>query len=192
MGSHACLKADVIVWVDSVGYHKCAYKQKSSYAGIIGRINQYYKDSGKTLMLISPGRIGTSSPELGVTVSFSDISNFSILCEYEDAEIGFIPELSYGSHMFQDIVETNMFYIAIMDLNTNIHNYFNKNLFTANANGNAFFRNDSENLMEKILPEQDGVFEVIKVFETDENHPFTLYADFEKQKVIGGFFEDSL
>lgn len=192
MGSHACLKADVIVWVDSVGYHNCAYKQKSSYAGIIGRINQYYKDSGKTLMLISPGRIGTSSPELGITVSFSDISNFSILCEYEDADIGFIPELSYGSHMFQDIVETNMFYIAIMDLNTNIHNYFNKNLLIANANGDTLFRNGNENLIDKIFPEQDGVSQVIKVFETDENHPFTLYADFEKQKVIGGFFEDKL
>ena len=189
MGNHACLNADVVVWIDSVGYHNCDYKQKSSYAGIVGRINQYYKDSGKTLMLISPGRIGTSSPELGVTVSFSDISNFNILCEYEDVEIGFAPELSYGSHMFQDIVETNMFYIAIMNLNTNKNNYFNKDFFTTNSGGDALFWKGNENKLEKILTNQDAVAQFIKIYEMDEKHPFTLYADFEKQKVISGFFD---
>ncbi len=55
--------------------------------------------------LLSPGRIGTSSPELGVPVAFGDISGFSEICEISDNQAGYMPELSYGSHMFQDLVE---------------------------------------------------------------------------------------
>lgn len=64
-------------------------------------------------MLMTPGRIGTSSPELGVPVAFGDISNFSIICEVADNRVGYMPELSYGSHMFQDLVEAEMIYCAI-------------------------------------------------------------------------------
>ena len=64
-------------------------------------------------MLMTPGRIGTSSPELGVPVAFGDISNFSIICEVADNRVGYMPELSYGSHMFQDLVEAEIIYCAI-------------------------------------------------------------------------------
>ncbi len=185
MGNHSFLKADVIVWIDSVGYHNCAYKQKSTFGSIVGQINQYYKDSGKTLMLISPGRIGTSSPELGISLNFSDISNFSIICEYEDAEIGLTPELSYGSHMFQDIVETNMFYIAIMNTHTNAYNYFCKKYFTEDNSSH----NGNKNLLKEITAAHEAATDIIKVYEMDEDRPLSLYADFKNQKVIVGFFE---
>ena len=65
------------------------------------------------MMLIVPGRIGTSSPELGVPTAFSDISTFEIICETEESEAGYNPELSYGSHIFQDLVEANILYTAV-------------------------------------------------------------------------------
>ena len=61
------------------------------------------------------GRIGTSSPELGVPVSFADISCFGVICEVSDSQAGFMPELSYGSHMFQDMVEAEMSYSAVFN-----------------------------------------------------------------------------
>ena len=65
------------------------------------------------MMLIVPGRVGTSSPELGVPTAFSDISTFSVVCEVEETKAGYNPELSYGSHIFQDLVEAEIFYTAV-------------------------------------------------------------------------------
>ncbi|MBQ2307525.1 MAG: phosphoenolpyruvate synthase, partial [Clostridia bacterium] len=56
---------------------------------------------------------GTSSPELGVPTSFSDISAFEIICETEESRAGYNPELSYGSHIFQDLVEAEILYTAV-------------------------------------------------------------------------------
>jgi hypothetical protein len=127
-------------------------------------------------MLISPGRIGTSSPELGVTLSFSDISNFNILCEYADKEIGLVPELSYGSHMFQDIVESEMFYTAIMDTKGQ-NSYLNKNYWS-----------DEESVLTRILPSMENYQDIIKVYEVKSSETLTLYADFKNRIAICGKF----
>ena len=82
-------------------------------ANAVGRINRHYAGSGKSLLLMAPGRVGTSSPELGIPTCFADISGFSVICEVSDSRAGFMPELSYGSHMFQDMVEAEMSYSAI-------------------------------------------------------------------------------
>ena len=66
-------------------------------------------------MLIVPGRVGTSSPELGVPTAFSDISAFEIICETEERRAGYNPELSYGSHIFQDLVEAEILYTAVFN-----------------------------------------------------------------------------
>ena len=65
------------------------------------------------MMLIVPGRVGTTSPELGVPTAFSDISAFEIICETEESKAGYNPELSYGSHIFQDLVEAEILYAAV-------------------------------------------------------------------------------
>ena len=46
------------------------------------------------LMLLVPGRIGTSSPELGVPVVYADISQFAAICEVAYSKAGYRPELS--------------------------------------------------------------------------------------------------
>ncbi len=177
MGNSAKLSVDVIVWIDSRGYFDYPYTKKSTIAGIIGQINRYYKNTGKKLMLVSPGRIGTSSPELGVSVSFSDISNFSVLCEYEDAEIGFTPELSYGSHFFQDLVEAEMFYIAVMNGKSNEKGTFQKNFWAG-----------KESVLSIILPSQENPFDIVRVYEADEGKPLELYADLKNGTVVCGYF----
>ena len=115
MGSSGKRKIDVVVQVDPVLYYEYPYRKKYDVADAIEKINQYYKESGKNLLLMTPGRIGTSSPELGVPVTFKCISNFSAICEVSDDRAGYRPELSYGSHMFQDLVESEIFYGAIFN-----------------------------------------------------------------------------
>ena len=65
------------------------------------------------MLLMVPGRIGTSSPELGVPTAFSDISSFEAICEMAESRAGYNPELSYGSHIFQDLVEAQILYTAV-------------------------------------------------------------------------------
>ena len=67
------------------------------------------------MLLIEPGRVGTTSPELGVPTSFADISEFDAVCEIADSKVGYNPELSYGSHFFQDLVEAGILYTAIFE-----------------------------------------------------------------------------
>ncbi len=120
MGMSGKRKIDVVVQIDPVLYYNYPYGKKYDIASAVGRINRYYRDSGKNLILMTPGRIGTSSPELGVPVTFGDISNFSAVCEVSETKAGYMPELSYGSHMFQDLVEAEILYGAIFNDNRTI------------------------------------------------------------------------
>ncbi|MEE3468690.1 MAG: PEP/pyruvate-binding domain-containing protein [Eubacterium sp.] len=104
---------DIIVYVDPVAYYHMPYADKPAVAKMVGRVNWQFRDQDKHMMLVVPGRVGTSSPELGVPVTFSDISAFEVICEVEEKEAGYNPELSYGSHMFQDLVEADILYTAV-------------------------------------------------------------------------------
>lgn len=106
-------KLDIIVWVDPQAYYEYPYAKKPDVGRMISQINQYYEEEDKKLMLLVPGRIGTSSPELGVPVVYADISQFIAICEVAYSKAGYRPELSYGSHMFQDLVEADVYYGAI-------------------------------------------------------------------------------
>jgi hypothetical protein len=115
MGMSKADKLDIIVYVDPVKYYNMPYRDKPAVARLIGEINWHYRDLNRHMMLIVPGRIGTSSPELGVPTAFSDISAFEVICETEESEAGYNPELSYGSHIFQDLVEAEILYTAVFN-----------------------------------------------------------------------------
>ena len=125
MGISKASGLDLIVLVDPVKYYEMPYREKNSVARLIGRINWHYRDLGKHMMLIVPGRVGTSSPELGVPTAFSDISAFEIICETEERQeersAGYNPELSYGSHIFQDLVEAEIRYTAVFHSSQTVH-----------------------------------------------------------------------
>lgn len=137
MGQSRSEQIETIVWVDPQKYYDYPYADKYEVSRKIGELNRSLvnnagggenktdygereeqagteMESGK-MMLIVPGRIGTSSPELGVPVVYADISQFSAVCEVSYRAAGYMPELSYGSHMFQDLVEANIFYGAIFE-----------------------------------------------------------------------------
>ncbi len=121
MGMSKALALDLIVYVDPVKYYNMPYKEKDLVAKLVGRINWHFRDMNKHMMLIVPGRVGTSSPELGVPTAFSDISAYEIICETEETMAGYNPELSYGSHIFQDLVEAEILYTAVFHNEKTIH-----------------------------------------------------------------------
>ncbi len=113
MGGNVRLPIDYVVYVQAMPYLALSEQDKYAVAKQIGVVNRALK--GRGVMVLGPGRWGTTTPSLGVPVSFADISNISAMCEVAFTEGGFAPELSYGSHFFQDLVEAGIFYAAIFD-----------------------------------------------------------------------------
>lgn len=113
MGSSTEEKIDVVLQIDAKAYYEYPYALKPRAADAVGAVNAWYRGKGKNILFMTPGRVGTSSPELGVPVSFAQISGFRGICEVSDSRAGYMPELSYGSHMFQDLVEAGIFYCAL-------------------------------------------------------------------------------
>ena len=111
MGGNIRLPLSHIILINTQEYLKLTEQEKYAVARQIGRINAVLKD--KNIMLVGPGRWGTTTPSIGVPVHFSEISNMKVLCEVAAQALGFMPELSYGSHFFQDLVEMEIFYAAI-------------------------------------------------------------------------------
>jgi Phosphoenolpyruvate synthase/pyruvate phosphate dikinase len=113
MGGNIRLNFDYVVFVKATEYLELPDKDKYQAARTVGVINQKLKD--KTVLLMGPGRWGTTTPSLGVPVHFSELCNMAALCEVSYPKAGIVPELSFGSHFFQDIVESDIFYAAVFD-----------------------------------------------------------------------------
>ncbi|MBN1267114.1 MAG: PEP/pyruvate-binding domain-containing protein [Anaerolineales bacterium] len=84
-------------------------EEQKELAKLIGRINERLKD--EKFLLLAPGRWGSVNPELGIPVSYSDIYNARALIEIIRDETA--PEPSYGTHFFQDLVESNIYTLAL-------------------------------------------------------------------------------
>lgn len=89
MGLSRAMRLDYIVFVDAVAYYHMNYNDKYEVAKALGAVNWYFRGKEKNLMLFVPGRIGTSSPELGVPTSFADISEFDVICEVAESRAGY-------------------------------------------------------------------------------------------------------
>jgi len=113
MGPPSVFQVDVVVQIDPRAYYLLPYRDKPSVARAVGELSYLIATPEKNALLLAPGRIGTSSPELGVPLSFAEISGFRAIVEIAYDKAGYRPELSFGSHFFQDLVESGMQYAAI-------------------------------------------------------------------------------
>ncbi|MCD8352572.1 MAG: PEP/pyruvate-binding domain-containing protein [Planctomycetaceae bacterium] len=114
MGCGVDVNLDYVVSVDQKGYERLTMSGKYATARAIGDVVRAMVEQDKRVMLIGPGRWGTRSPDLGVPVTFAEICGITALCEVSMLDGHVRPELSFGSHFFQDLVETGIFYAAIM------------------------------------------------------------------------------
>ena len=162
---------DVICYVDPHKYYEYPYAQKSSISRVIGEVNTYCRDNDKTAILIVPGRIGTSSPELGIPVVFADISHFSAILEESYSEVGYMPELSFGSHMFQDLVEAEIYYGALFENEKRLE--FNRDMIF-----------DYPNILNDINPNlNEEICSMIQVIDFGEGRA-ELYHDMNKDETM--------
>lgn len=113
MGGNVRIPLDYVVYVRPLEYLALGEPDKYAVARHLGRVNAALK--GSSVMLLGPGRWGTTTPALGVPLRFAELANMAVIGEVASREAGFSPELSYGSHFFQDLVESGIFYVALPD-----------------------------------------------------------------------------
>lgn len=165
MGGNVRLPVDYVVYVHPRAYSLLDNQSRYLVARQIGKINQALK--GKNALLMGPGRWGTTTPSLGVPVHFSELCNMTVICEVSSKE-GFMPELSYGSHFFQDLVETGIFYAAIFEGQQDVvlHPEYILN---------------RDNIINTILPESSQAADVIHVAQT---RGMELFSDIVNQRLL--------
>ena len=103
---------DRIIYVLPSKYGKMTMSDRYSLAKLIGEVTNA-TDKERSIMLIGPGRWGTTMPALGIPVSFSDIKNVSVLCEIVTMNEGITPDISLGTHFFNDLVDMQIVYMGI-------------------------------------------------------------------------------
>jgi hypothetical protein len=105
-------RVEYLVYVDPTAYHALQNpRDYTEVARLVSHLNKALEE--RTFILIGPGRWGSTDYLQGVPVTYADIFNARALIELAVNQRGFTSEPSYGTHFFQDLVETQIYPIAI-------------------------------------------------------------------------------
>ena len=171
MGGNTALAIKRVIWVDAKRYAHLSLSDKHEVARLIGRLNRRIKDREQhPTLLLGPGRWGTSTPSLGVPVKFSEINNMAAIGEVAFQEGELMPELSFGSHFFQDLVEADIFYLALFP-----------DTFPCTLNSEWLYT--SSNSLEGMMPSSSNFKPVVKVLEIQQRN-LLLLSDVVTQKLV--------
>lgn len=155
IGRSSLATVDRLIYVAPRAYAKLSISARFSIARMIGRLTRLQSEQPATLMLLGPGRWGTSTPSLGVPVSFAEINTVSVLCEIVAMGDDIVPDVSLGTHFFNELVEANMLYIALHPGRS------------GNSLNEAFFER-RRNRLADLLPEESRWSEVVQVIDIRE------------------------
>ncbi|HSN78726.1 MAG TPA: PEP/pyruvate-binding domain-containing protein [Anaerolineae bacterium] len=165
-----------VVYVDPSQYARLAPpSEKLEIARAIGRLNQVLKD--ERFILIGPGRWGSANLDLGVKVTYADVFNTKMLIELGYSQTGGMPEVSYGTHFFQDLVEARIYPLAVFP----------------DQDGTVFdkrFLAEAPNLLTSLLPSQaasEGVLKVIDVPVVRAGQLLEVIMSSEQSRALGRF-----
>ncbi len=102
-----------IVYVDGRRYGLLpSAKEMRAVGNAVSRLNKILPK--RRFVLIGPGRWGSRGDiRQGVSVGYADISNTAALMEVATEGAEFTPDLSFGTHFFQDLVEASIRYVPI-------------------------------------------------------------------------------
>ncbi|HOW90996.1 MAG TPA: hypothetical protein PK883_01665, partial [Anaerolineaceae bacterium] len=122
---------DWVIYVKPDAYFALGtYNERTSLARTIGRLNDLLKN--EHFICIGPGRWGSSNADLGVPIGYGDIYHARALVELAGEHCGLPPEPSLGTHFFQDLLESQIYPLALqMD---NPATVFNSGFFDAAPN----------------------------------------------------------
>jgi pyruvate,water dikinase len=132
-------------------------EQMQKVAKIICELNA--KLPKRKFILMGPGRWGSKGDiKLGVPVRYGDINNTAMILEIAKEKGGYTPELSFGTHFFQDLVESNIRYLPLYP--DQEEDLFNEKLLL-----------ESENKLTDVLPSYKNFEDVVRVVKVSEIIP---------------------
>jgi pyruvate, water dikinase len=140
-----------VVYVDPEAYARLELDRIREVGRAVGRLNRLLPK--RQFILMGPGRWGSRGDiRLGVPVTYADISNAAVIVEIARQKGGYLPDLSFGTHFFQDLVESNIRYLPLYPDDPDV--VFNE----------AFFRR-APNALASLVPEFEGLAEVVRVID---------------------------
>jgi len=141
-----------VVYVDPDRYSSLPDRgDMISVARAVGRLNKLLPK--RQFILMGPGRWGSRGDiKLGVNVTYSEINNTSLLIEIARMKGNYVPDLSFGTHFFQDLVEADIKYLPLYPDDKGV--VFNED-----------FLNESPNILKHILPEYASLADTIKLID---------------------------
>lgn len=169
-----------ILFVTSEGYFSLTTQaERTQLERAIGQLNAALKD--EVYIAVGPGRWGTSSPDLGVHISYSDIFHARSLIELAGEAVGASPEPSFGTHFFQDLMEAKIYPLAVFldDENT----VFKRDFFYNAPNHTADFIT-VEN------PRILNALRLIKISDQRANQHLDLVMDGHQSRAVAFLAED--
>jgi len=145
-----------VVYVDPDEYSKLSNLEDLKKIGrIVGKLNNLLPK--RQFILMGPGRWGSRGDiKLGVNVTYSDINNTAALIEVARSKGNYTPELSFGTHFFQDLVEASIRYLPLYPDDKDI--VFKEDFFLR-----------SKNILGDIVPEYKDMENVVKVIDVPDN-----------------------
>jgi len=142
-----------IIYIDPRKYAEVAtIDVKKALGRVIGKLNNHLRHKGRKVMVMGPGRWGSNNIELGVNVGYADIDGTAVLVEVAREEAGHTPEVSYGTHFFQDLVESDILYLPV---------YPDEDASDFNT---EFFAR-SPNILKNLLPELRDFEDIVHVID---------------------------
>ncbi|MBD3337446.1 MAG: pyruvate, phosphate dikinase, partial [Candidatus Eisenbacteria bacterium] len=164
-----------IVYVDPLKYGELAGRQEMLAVGrAVGQLNKLLPK--RQFILMGPGRWGSRGDiKLGVSVTYADISNTAMLIEIARQRGGYLPDLSFGTHFFQDLVETRIRYLPLYPDDDGTH--FNER-----------FLRSAPNLLPKMLPDLARLEETVRVIDvpaTTEGQVLRVLMNADLEEALG-------
>lgn len=141
-----------VVYVDPDGYGQIGEPARlRAVSRAVSRLNKVLPRRG--FILMGPGRWGSrGDARLGVSVTYADINNCAMLVEIARRRGAYVPDLSFGTHFFQDLVEASIRYLPLYPDEPGV--LFSEDFFLK-----------SENMLAQLVPECAELGDVVRVID---------------------------
>jgi pyruvate, water dikinase len=165
---------EYIVFVEPEAYLNLTSREEMmKIAEVINQLNQ--KLPKRRFILMGPGRWGSRGDiKLGVPVNYGDINNTTLLVEIAKKKGEYTPELSFGTHFFQDLVEADIRYLPLYPDET--ENIFNEQLFKK-----------AQNHLTEVIPQYKKYANVVKLIDVHdlvEGGTLSIIMDGDENKAL--------
>jgi predicted nucleotidyltransferase len=144
-----------IVYVDPDKYSELPERADLIAVGrAVGKLNKLLPK--KRFVLMGPGRWGSRGDvKLGVSVTYSDINRTAALIEIARRKGHYTPDLSFGTHFFQDLVEGQIRYLPLYPDDEGI--VFNEK-----------FLLEAPNMLADVLPDCADLADTVKLIDVPQ------------------------